>query len=441
MKSTPTKQFAQSGAIGRPARRTHSTPTPPRRPGFTLIEIMVVLVIIAILARFLLPVIFRAQLIAREARVKAEISLLSNAVEEFKERYGIHPPSAIVLREDPNTNPYLLIGNSISARVDQRTVALFQRIWPNFPILTCRFDFDGDGTFDSINNNPVGTVDFNGNGVIDQFVIQLVGSECIAFFLGGMPQGYVIDNSGTERLLKDDWPASGFGDIIRRGYQGFSRNPVLPFSRQTDVYGANVPVPGRDDRFPPLFEFDLGRLVDSDPDRGDAPDGFWEYLDPLETNREEPYRYFSSYQGQAYNSISRLLNAGVSPFPNSVRVANPLDGTEEPGDDLTRDAVDPPLISFLPYYSAAPVGDDPIFGTGVIIPSQIQWYHPRSFQIISPGIDGRIGYGGRFNPDTGEGPWSGSDLRDADRDGDDFDPDFDRDNITSFTNGRLAEEE
>ncbi len=64
----------------------------PRR-GFTLVEMLVVIVIILILVGLLTPVIGAALAHGKEAAIQAEIGNLDSAIKAYKERYGAYPPS------------------------------------------------------------------------------------------------------------------------------------------------------------------------------------------------------------------------------------------------------------------------------------------------------------------------------------------------------------
>ena len=72
-----------------------------RRKGFTLIEILIVLTIIAILAGLLLAAFGPAQQSAREAQVIAEMQSLKAAITVFKTEFNMEPPSSIVIAESP----------------------------------------------------------------------------------------------------------------------------------------------------------------------------------------------------------------------------------------------------------------------------------------------------------------------------------------------------
>jgi prepilin-type N-terminal cleavage/methylation domain-containing protein len=68
------------------------TNRPSRSAAFTLVELLVVIVIIAILAGLLLPVINMARNSARRFQIASEITNLASAVEAYKLKYGDYPP-------------------------------------------------------------------------------------------------------------------------------------------------------------------------------------------------------------------------------------------------------------------------------------------------------------------------------------------------------------
>ena len=64
----------------------------PQRSGFTLVELLVVIVIIAILAALITPAVFQARRSGQNAAIKAEIDLLHMAIMHYKNEYGSFPP-------------------------------------------------------------------------------------------------------------------------------------------------------------------------------------------------------------------------------------------------------------------------------------------------------------------------------------------------------------
>jgi len=61
--------------------------------GFTLVEMLVVISIIAILAALLLPAVSRAIVAARNAAIGVEVNQLATAIESYKQDKGDYPPN------------------------------------------------------------------------------------------------------------------------------------------------------------------------------------------------------------------------------------------------------------------------------------------------------------------------------------------------------------
>ena len=66
------------------------------RGGFTLVELLVVIIIIAILAAIAVPAVMRATATAQNARIKTEIDMLHMAIQQYKNEYGSYPPAVDV---------------------------------------------------------------------------------------------------------------------------------------------------------------------------------------------------------------------------------------------------------------------------------------------------------------------------------------------------------
>ncbi len=64
----------------------------PARSGFTLVEILTVIVIIGILAGIAIPAVTSALRTAREAAIRLEIDVLGQALDAYQLKYGEYPP-------------------------------------------------------------------------------------------------------------------------------------------------------------------------------------------------------------------------------------------------------------------------------------------------------------------------------------------------------------
>ena len=63
-----------------------------QKPAFTLVELLVVMVIIAMLAALLFPVIGAAVRMAKKAKAKVEVTNLATSFNAFYTEFGIWPP-------------------------------------------------------------------------------------------------------------------------------------------------------------------------------------------------------------------------------------------------------------------------------------------------------------------------------------------------------------
>ena len=253
----------------------HTTMPQPARPAasrrslrqaFSLIELMIVIVIIAILMSLLLAGVRGAMTTARNATVTVEFLNIEKAVQDFKSKFGAEPPSGIVLYEASGwlvPPPASATPAEIAAAARSR--ALIRQIWPDFDFSLPR-DINGD--YDSADT------------------ITLNGAEALVFFLGGVSSTNVVDKNGG-LIGVANAPVTTWAPL------GFSANPENPLDRG----GA---------RLGPFFEIKINRLKNRDGLTD--PEGMPEYLDPL-PGQTNPILYASSYGGRGYRDADVQLTS------------------------------------------------------------------------------------------------------------------------------------
>ncbi|MDX1967325.1 MAG: prepilin-type N-terminal cleavage/methylation domain-containing protein [Planctomycetaceae bacterium] len=269
-------------------QRVQPTLSPGRR-GFTLVELLVVIFVIALLIALLLPAVNSVRVRVRITQLQAEVNRLATAVTSFKSNYGSEPPSYIVLCEDPAA--WVDTSTAAIAAERARSRALIRQLWP-------QFDFTIARNFNPDVNNPSSPTAPLDDDTTDIYYVE--PGECLVLFLGGLPvRDYSTGN-------------------VQWSLRGFTKNPQNPFSLANNA-----------NRESAAYDFDAARLIDLDND------GFPEFRDSW-PSQPNPILYFSSYDGNGYRAAefpggnfpaSPYLQGGnlnAQPFnPKSFQIISP----------------------------------------------------------------------------------------------------------------------
>jgi prepilin-type N-terminal cleavage/methylation domain-containing protein len=268
--------------------------TTARRAGFTLVEILVVIAIIAVLVALITPAVMQFLKKGPQVRTATELSQFDGGIQNWRQTMGPkYFPSKLMLCEKYNTYQAIINQGGPNATLAQDSVSFLTSLFPHI--------LDANP---AINNQvqwiAVG-IDWNNNGVIDNGFVILEGQECLVFFLGGIPAGTSGAAIGTR---------SGAPQCL-----GWSTDPRDPAKASTI---AGLPAPQTTGRTKPFFEFDSSRLLLFGNTQG-AQKGFYSYVDPYGTNK--PYAYFSNYGSRnGYNkyttsaATSDCATLGVVPY-------------------------------------------------------------------------------------------------------------------------------
>jgi general secretion pathway protein G len=170
--------------------------------GFTLVELLVVIVVLAILIGLLLPAVGGARRRGRIVQVQTEIRAIEAAIVGCKTTLGTEPPGALTLH-----------ATLAGWNGDPTSKGFISQIWPQFNFSSCGGASDG--------TNFLGSTDT---------IRTMNGAECLVFFLGG------VRSAANQPLV------------------GFSKNPLTPFAVDSGS------------RTGPFYNFTPARLVDKDAD-------------------------------------------------------------------------------------------------------------------------------------------------------------------------------
>jgi len=235
--------------------------------GFTLIEMLVVIAIIAVLVSLTAGVVLKILEKGPEVQRRSDISQLSESIAQFKQVFKLDesPPSRFALRS--NIKEYSQPANPNPDKLDIESLLFLQKLSGNNSV-----GLDQNG-----NPIPLAWAGFDASGnpnlIPSGQRVVLTGDQCLVFFLGGITDG---------------------SPPVSQGFSANSRNPTIQGG----------------ERRGPFYNFESNRLVQ-------GSNGFYSYMDPYKL----PYAYFSSYKTtngynryfSTYNN-SDCANLGVWPY-------------------------------------------------------------------------------------------------------------------------------
>jgi len=353
-----------------------------RRSGFTLVEVLVVIMIIALLAGLLTPAVMKSMSSSRAAAVKAEIELLNTALMNYKNEYGSFPPSDM-----------RGLWNGSSANTTHPVYKHLQRIFPRI-------------------NEPT-----TGGAASPYFwMAQMSPAQAMVFWLQGFfddPQ-YPLTNGST---LTASMPRAGTSTANRKKLFDFDE------SRLYAAMGGVVTPAGNTGGY---WNISGSPIAPPSPQsfdtRNNASTAFardYPVYFPNQASAGLPYVYFSSggYSTPPTGSVSFSIGPGLSPDLYYTAISrNGNNSAIAPYFDSANCSI---LVAMTPQFSWAQLH-----------------MNPDTFQLIAAGADGT--YGGAvagFPADaaflinsTSHGTFTS--VKNALGH---------EDNITNFANGRLKE--
>jgi len=359
----------------------------PTRRGFTLVEILIVIVIIGMLMALALPAINAARRKAQEAVITTDISQLEMALNAYKDEYGDYPPDFFGVSD-----------NSDSIRRPARA-AVLRHLRKAYPRMHVPSNSDPDAAWDElcthfmlhhpnfslVDPNDPKKVDFN----------SLSPASALVFWLGGLPDAYQGDSSKQLR--------------------GFSPNPEHPFDATESSSNK-------------LFDFDETRLRGFEVDDSDPTKSRWKSWPMYSSAKTKiPYVYFkprtSGSSGRKEYAVDTSGGNGpMQPFYCKFDVTGAPIVDPQAANAATAENIAVPYLRDVKLKGAADVSE---------VAAERVWNNADTFQIISPGVDEMFG-----NQPVGAGA---ADYRNS-RTGDNFsEDDGDLDNLTNFSEGRLED--
>jgi prepilin-type N-terminal cleavage/methylation domain-containing protein len=316
-------------------------PSPARRSGFTLVELLAVIMIIALLAGLLTPAVMRSLSSSRAAAVKAEIELLNTALMNYKNEYGTFPPSDMRGLWDTTASPPQV----------NRNHPVYKHLKRCFPRLAEveKNDFPNNG-----NRSPY------------YWMAQMSPAQALVFWLQGFFENPLYPLTNGAELSNS---------VTRAGTASANRTKLFDFDESRLYAAAGGVVISGGPTFgywnlaspwvPPSAQTFAIRNAAPGPFARDYPVYF-----PNQANTGLPYVYFSSgnYSTAPVGTVTAAIGPGAS--PDIYYTATSLAGDNS---------------AAAPYFNSSSCGT----------PGMYSWaqlhMNGESFQLIAAGADGTYG--------------------------------------------------
>ena len=215
--------------------------TNKQRPGFTLVELAVVIGIISLLAAALIPAIYGAVRNARQARITIELAAIGKALENYKLQYGEYPPDFVEVAIAKENNASVADRANLAEQIITAHMSrIFRRRSPRDLPRTS----NGARNDDVLANlNPTNALVFWLGGFTSDPTLPLAGSSekspIYEFdkgrFIAGSTSAFTV-TSLTGTGYPD--PVSGNASTVVEGYSPAGDPNTTPFTYYRSIGGA-----------------------------------------------------------------------------------------------------------------------------------------------------------------------------------------------------------